>query len=53
MAEEDGQFLRMQAERCRWLASQSSDPKVVSSLRNMARAYEAKAAQLENGQTPQ
>ena len=42
MAEEE--YLRTQAERCRWLASQSAQPRIVMTLRDMAKDYEAKAA---------
>jgi hypothetical protein len=48
VADEEGLFLKYQADRCRWLASQSSEPKIMAKLQNMARDYEAKAAALEN-----
>ena len=46
MAENEALFLQYQAERCRWLASQSSEPKIMVKLGNMAREYEAQAAKL-------
>ena len=49
MAEEE--FFRTQAKQCRWLASQSAQPKIATTLRDMAREYEAKAAALTPHQT--
>lgn len=48
MAENEPLFLRYQAERCRWLATQSSDPKIMAKLGSMARQYEAEATRLES-----
>ena len=48
MAEEE--YLRTQAKQCRWLASQSAQPRIVTTLRDMAKDYEAKATALETGQ---
>jgi len=51
MAENEVLFFRYQAERCRWLATQSSEPKIMAKLGSMAREYEAKATRLENSLT--
>lgn len=48
MSRADDTFLRDQAERCRWLASNSGDHKTVVTLNNMARDYESKAAAMES-----
>ena len=48
MAEEE--YLRAQAKQCRWLASQSAQPRIVTTLRDMAKDYEAKATALETEQ---
>ena len=47
MANEDSAFLKEQAERCRWLASQSREPGIAVKLRNLARQYENRAASMD------
>jgi hypothetical protein len=48
----DAQFLRAQAERCRWLARNSTDPAVVVTLNDMARGYDQQAAALQGDRGP-
>jgi hypothetical protein len=47
MPEETAAFLREQAEKCRWLARNSTDPNVITTLNEMAREYVAKAEKLD------
>jgi hypothetical protein len=42
--EDDAEFLRAQARKCRWLADRVTAPDVARTLLEMARDYEARAA---------
>jgi len=44
---DDAQFLRAQAEKCRWLAQRINTKDVVESLLDMARDYDARAERIE------
>jgi hypothetical protein len=46
MNEQDREFLSEQAEKCRWLARNSRDPKIVLSLYAMASDFETRAVAL-------
>ena len=50
--DDDAQFFKHQAERCRWLAKDSREPKTVQALLTIAKHYEAKAAVLETERPP-
>jgi hypothetical protein len=50
--EDERQFFRYQAERCRRLARQSTDPEVALKLGKMARDYDTKAAAVGSGSAP-
>ena len=41
--EDDAEFLRAQARKCRWLADRVNSPDVVQTLLQMAKDYEARA----------
>ena len=41
--DDDAEFLRAQARKCRWLADRVNAPDVVQSLLQMARDYEERA----------
>ncbi|HEX5184526.1 MAG TPA: hypothetical protein VFW19_15425 [Allosphingosinicella sp.] len=41
--EDDGDFLRAQARKCRWLADRVNAPDVVQTLLEMAQDYEERA----------
>jgi hypothetical protein len=43
----NSEFLRKQAEKCRFLAESASDPNVAGTLREIATEYEAEAARIE------
>lgn len=45
--DDDAEFLRAQAVRCRWLADRINAGDVVDTLRRMAHDYEARAAAKE------
>ena len=47
--EGDAAFLRVQAEKCRWLARQTADQKVARKLGYLAMDYDAQAAALDGG----
>jgi hypothetical protein len=49
---DDAQFLRAQAEKCRWLAQRINTKDVVESLLEMARDYEARAKKMDAGEPP-
>jgi hypothetical protein len=44
---EDAEFLRAQAEKCRWLAARIAASDVAQTLRAMAKDYDARAALIE------
>lgn len=44
---DDPDFLRAQARKCRWLADRVNAADVVEALHQMARDYEARAARRE------
>ena len=44
---EDAEFLRAQAAKCRWLARSVTTPDVAETLRQMADEYEARAETLD------
>lgn len=46
----DAEFLRDQAQRCRWLAARINSGDVAQSLLEMAEEYEQRAARLERGE---
>lgn len=50
--EDDAEFLRAQAQKCRWLADRVNSRDVVQTLLQMARDYEERADRLENRSTP-
>jgi hypothetical protein len=50
---EDIEFLRAQAEKCRWLAARIPTSDVAETLRMMAKEYETRAARLEEGRAPE
>lgn len=50
--QDDAAFLRTQAEKCRWLADRINVPDVVDTLLEMARDYEERAAEREEGGEP-
>ena len=45
-------FLRKQAERCRWLAARINSKDVADTLLGMADEYETRAAALDRGEPP-
>lgn len=49
--DEDREFLRAQAVKCRWLAAQLDNPELAETLIGMARDYEARAAS-DPGEAP-
>jgi hypothetical protein len=49
MGVECGKFLREQAERCRGLATNLTEPKINLTLRNLAEEYELRATQAVSG----
>ena len=49
MGVECGKFLREQAERCRGLATNLTEPKINLTLRNLAEEYELRAAEAVSG----
>jgi hypothetical protein len=50
--ENDAQFLRAQARKCRWLADRVNARDVVETLMEMARDYDARADRLDGGESP-
>ena len=50
--EDDAEFLRAQAHKCRWLADRVNARDVVQTLLQMARDYEERADRLENRTAP-
>lgn len=50
--EDDAEFLRAQARKCRWLADRVNAPDVVETLLQMARDYEERADRLPPGEPP-
>ena len=48
----EAEYLRKQAERCRWLAARINDGDVAQSLIRMAAEYEERAGRLERGEEP-
>jgi hypothetical protein len=49
--ENEAQFLRAQARKCRWLADRVNSRDVVETLMDMARDYDARADRLEGGES--
>lgn len=49
---EDVDFLRAQAEKCRWLAARIDTSDVAETLLQMAREYENRAERLAAGEQP-
>lgn len=49
---DDAQFLRAQAEKCRWLAQRINTRDVIESLLQMAKEYEARAARIAGEEKP-
>ena len=45
----EADYLRKQAERCRWMAARIDSKDVAATLTGMAEEYEARAAALEGG----
>jgi hypothetical protein len=43
---EDVEFLRAQAEKCRWLAARVATPDVAKTLLQMAREYDERAGRI-------
>ena len=50
--EDDVEFLRTQARKCRRLADRVNAPDVVQTLQQMARDYDERADRLESRTTP-
>jgi hypothetical protein len=51
-AEDDAEFLRAQARKCRWLSDRVNSNDVVQTLLQMARDYEERADRVERGASP-
>ena len=51
-AEDDAEFLRAQARKCRWLSDRVNSKDVVQTLLEMARDYDARAEGIERGAEP-
>jgi hypothetical protein len=51
-AEDDVEFLRAQARKCRWLSDRVNSKDVVHTLLEMARDYDARADGIERGTKP-
>jgi hypothetical protein len=45
------EFFRKQAEHCRWLARNTTDPNTVAQLNALARDFDERAAAMEGAQT--
>lgn len=50
--DDDTEFLRAQARKCRWLADRVNAPDVVETLLQMARDYEERADRQTSGEPP-
>lgn len=50
--EDDVEFLRAQAHKCRWLADRVNSPDVVQTLLQMAQEYEARADRPKPNEPP-
>jgi hypothetical protein len=50
--DDDSEFLRAQARKCRWLADRVNAPDVVQTLLQMARDYEERADRPKPNQPP-
>ena len=48
----EAEYLRKQAERCRWLAARINAGDVAQSLLRMADEYEERADRIERGEEP-
>lgn len=50
--DDDAEFLRAQARKCRWLADRVNSPDVVQTLLQMAQDYEDRAGRQGSGEPP-
>ncbi len=50
--DDDAEFLRAQARKCRWLADRVNAPDVVQTLLEMARDYDERAGKKISGEPP-